>query len=90
MLQFLHAVADLMRHICKQHATMLVLYTLHGMQVFEGESIFHCPSSPSPSADVPMTLKKDAAVTVLVQVCCHTLKQALCFLQCLGIKQVRI
>ena len=38
------------------------------IQIFEGESSFYCPQDPSSAVDVPMGLKKDAAVTVLVQV----------------------
>ncbi|KAK9814709.1 hypothetical protein WJX72_010246 [[Myrmecia] bisecta] len=37
-------------------------------QVFEGESLFHYPNSPAPTADIPLKLKKDVAVMLLVKV----------------------
>lgn len=43
----------------------------YGFQIFEGESVFHYPQSPSAEVEVPMALKKDAAVTVMIKVTWH-------------------
>lgn len=40
----------------------------YDVQVFENESVFYYPNAPSPEVEVPMALKKDAAVTVLIKV----------------------
>lgn len=39
-----------------------------GLQIFEGESIFYYPKVPSPNVEVPLALKRDAAVTVMIKV----------------------
>lgn len=39
------------------------------VQVFEGESMFHYPQTPSAKVEVPLALKKDAAVSVMIKVC---------------------
>ena len=38
------------------------------MQVFDGESFFYYPRPPASQAEVPLNLKKDAAVNMLVKV----------------------
>ena len=38
------------------------------MQVFEGESVFHYQQAPSANVEVPLALKRDAAVTVMIKV----------------------
>lgn len=40
----------------------------YGLQIFEGESIFYYPQVPSASVEVPLALKRDAAVTVMIKV----------------------
>ena len=40
----------------------------YGLQVFEGESIFHYPQAPSANVEVPLALKRDAAVTIMIKV----------------------
>ena len=53
------------------------------VQVFDGESFFYYPRPPSSQVEVPLSLKKDAAVNMLVKVsiilaesfyCCVTKK----------------
>ena len=38
------------------------------VQIFEGESIFHYPQTPSANVEVPLVLKRDAAVSVSIKV----------------------
>lgn len=38
------------------------------LQVFEGESVFHYQQTPSANVEVPLALKRDAAVTVMIKV----------------------
>ena len=43
--------------------------TAFAVQVFEGESVFYYPQNPAAEVEVPMLLKKDAAVDVSIKVC---------------------
>ena len=38
------------------------------VQVFDGESFFYCPRPPASQVEVPLSLKKDAAVSMLIKV----------------------
>ncbi|KAL0033983.1 hypothetical protein WJX79_001201 [Trebouxia sp. C0005] len=66
-------MADAIQHSCSlavsaDHDTVIRGVLLFAEQIFEGESIFYYPQSPSPEVEVPMALKKDAAVTVSIKV----------------------
>ncbi|KAL3143199.1 Bardet-Biedl syndrome 2 protein [Trebouxia sp. C0009 RCD-2024] len=51
---------------------------LFAEQVFEGESVFHYQQTPSANVEVPLALKRDAAVTVMIKVMVCKQGGALC------------